>query len=62
MLEQYDDVMTVAELQEVLNIGRNTAYALLSTGTIPALLIGKRWKIPREAVMCYLRQWKIEKM
>lgn len=29
MLEQYEDVLTVTELQEILGIGRNKAYSLL---------------------------------
>lgn len=58
MLDQYEDVLTVAQLQEILNIGRNTAYALLSTGAIPSIRIGKKWRIPRDAVIHYLGQWK----
>lgn len=58
MLEQYGDVLTVTELQEVLNIGRNTAYALLSAGAISSIRIGKQWRIPKAAVFYYLGQWK----
>lgn len=58
MLEQYDAVLTVPELQEILNIGRNTIYSLLNSGTIPAVRIGKKWRIPKDAVLYYLGQWK----
>lgn len=58
MLEQYDDVLTVAELQEILGCGRNTAYKLLSTGAIASFRIGKKWRIPKDAVLHYLGQWK----
>lgn len=58
MLSQYDAVLSVKELQEILNIGRNTAYALLNSGAIPSLRIGKKWRIPRDAVLHYLGQWK----
>lgn len=58
MLDQYDDVLTVANLQEILGIGRNTVYELLNSGTIPALRIGKQWRIPKDAVLHYLGQWK----
>lgn len=58
MLDQYEAVLTVAELQEILNIGRNTAYALLNSSTIPAFRIGKKWRIPKDAVLHYLGQWK----
>ena len=61
MLNQYDEVLTVAELQEILNIGRNTAYALLNSGEIPSFRIGKKWRIPKDAVLHYLGQWKNQK-
>ena len=60
MLDQYDGVLTVANLQEILGIGRNTVYELLSSGKIPALRIGKQWRIPKDAVLHYLGQWKNE--
>lgn len=58
MLDQYGAIITVEELQEILCIGRNTAYLLLNDGTIPALRIGKKWRVPKEAVLYYLSQWK----
>ncbi len=57
MLEQYESVLTVADLQEILGIGRNTAYALLNSGAIPAIRIGKKWRVPKDAVLHYLGQW-----
>lgn len=61
MLEQYEDVLTVTELQEILGIGRNKAYSLLQSGAIPAVRIGKKWRIPKDAVLYYLGQWKNQK-
>lgn len=58
MLEEYDALLTIADLREVLNIGRNAAYDLLNQGAIPAFRIGRNWKIPKEAVIFYLSQWK----
>lgn len=58
MLDQYDAVLTVANLQEILGIGRNTVYEMLNAGTIPALRIGKQWRIPKDAVLFYLGQWR----
>lgn len=57
MLEQYEDVLTVTQLQEILGIGRNTSYVLLNSGTIPSIRIGKKWRIPKDAVLHYLGQW-----
>jgi len=41
MLSQYDFVLTVTELQEILSIGRNTASQLLRSGAIPSIRIEK---------------------
>ena len=57
-LEQYSEILTVDEFCEILGIGPNTAYQLLHDGIIPAFRIGRRWKIPREAVQQYIGRWK----
>ncbi len=61
MLEKYEAVLTVTELQEILCIGRNKAYSLLQSGVIPSVRIGKKWRIPKDAVLHYLGQWKSQK-
>lgn len=58
MLDEYNTVLTIQELMEVLNIGRNSAYELLNSGAIRAFRIGSRWKIPKDAVIDYIGQWK----
>jgi len=50
MLGQYQDILTILELCEILMIGRNRAYELLQTGAIKGFKIGRVWKIPRESV------------
>lgn len=56
MLEKYNDIITVEELCEILMIGKNTAYILLSSGQIKAFRNGTRWKIPKVAVIEYIRK------
>lgn len=58
MLEQYDDLIPISDLREILNIGRNAAYDLLNQGAIPAFRIGRNWKVPKDAVIFYLSQWQ----
>ena len=58
MLEQYDDLLSISDTREILNIGRNAVYDLLNRGEISAFRIGRNWKIPKEAVIEYIRQWK----
>jgi len=50
MFKDYDDIITVEELCEMLMIGKNTAYKLLGSGRIKAIRIGRIWKIPKKAV------------
>lgn len=54
MLEQYDDVISVKELCEILRIGRNRAYELLQTNQIRGFQMGRPWKIPKIAVEEFL--------
>lgn len=54
MYELDCELLTIEDLCEVLMIGRNTAYRLLSSGAIRAFRIGRCWKIPRSAVNEFL--------
>ena len=56
MLEQYNDVITINELCEILLIGRNAAYKLLNSNAFGegAFRIGNRWKITKRAVCSFL--------
>lgn len=56
MLEQFSDMMTIDEVCEVLMIGRNRCYHLLGNGAIKGFRIGSVWKIPKEAVINYIRE------
>ena len=55
MLSEYGAVMTIDEVSEVLMIGRNTIYKLLNAGKLKAFRVGRVWKIPREAVIAFIR-------
>lgn len=56
MFEQYGDIMTIEDVCEALMIGRNRCYHLLGEGAISGFRIGSVWKIPKEAVICYVRE------
>ena len=62
MLEQYEALLTISDLREILDIGRNAAYELLRQGEIPSIRIGNRWKIPKDALIYYIDQWKNQKL
>ena len=54
MNNEVNELITVEELCEVLMVGKNTAYKLLSTGELKAFRINRVWKIARQAVTDYI--------
>lgn len=62
LFDNYDDMVTVGELAEMLRIGRNTAYELVRAGIIPSLKIGRRQiRISKPAVIDYISSAENEK-
>jgi len=53
-LNSYPDILSVKQLCEILDIGKNTAYRLLQCGEIKSIKIGKVYKIPKKEVRRYL--------
>nr|WP_325230335.1 helix-turn-helix domain-containing protein [uncultured Oscillibacter sp.] len=43
-------VLSPTEAMEALGVGKNTIYRLLNTGKLPAVRIGRAWKIPISAL------------
>jgi len=54
----YKDIVTVNELCEMLNIGKNTAYELLQSGAIKSIKIGKVYRIPKKYVIEYIENFQ----
>ena len=55
----FDDLpltLRVEDLMPILGIGRNTAYALVRSGQIKSIKIGRQIRIPKDAVVEYLKQ------
>ena len=53
MFDKFNDILSVDDLCQALNIGRNTAYKLLNNGTIKSIRIGKVHKIPKVSLIGY---------
>lgn len=47
-------VYTVPEVARLLLVSRNTAYAMVRGGQIPARRLGTRWVVPRKAFHAWL--------
>ena len=54
LLEQYNDILTVTELSEILRIGTTHAYKLLRSKKINAFKEGKDWKISKDEPKNYI--------
>lgn len=57
MLEEYDDILSVGCLNQILGLGKNTTLKLLKTGEIPAKKVGHQWRILKKDVIQYLTKY-----
>ena len=55
MLETYDDLLTTEEACEVMKIGKNALYELLTSGKLKGYRNGRVWRIPKDAIVEYIR-------
>ena len=51
---EIEAVLTVQEAQELLCIGRNTIYALLTSGKLKGFRAGKAWRVTGKALDEYV--------
>lgn len=54
--ERHDDFMTVAEVAAVMRVSKMTVYRLVHSGELPAVRVGRSFRVPAAAVDEYLRQ------
>ena len=54
-LESCDDLLTAEEACEVLKIGENALYELLGAGTLKGFRNGRVWRIPKQAIVEYIK-------
>ncbi len=50
------DVLTVQQLIDFLPLGRNSVYELLNSGKLAAIKVGRKYMIPKECLVDYLRR------
>ena len=54
MFTEYPDIITVEALQNMLRIGRTSAYNMLKDGTIEAIKAGRNYIIHKAAVIKFV--------
>lgn len=54
IFEEYPNIVTTVQLQEMLGIGRTAVLNLLKNGEIKSVKIGNAYKVPKAYVIDYL--------
>ncbi|SEJ95924.1 Helix-turn-helix domain-containing protein [Propionispira arboris] len=54
MFNDYNDLVNVEDLCEMLSIGKNAAYKLLASGDLKCFRLKRIWKIPKQCVINYI--------
>ena len=52
--------LTVAEVAAVMRVSKMTVYRLVHNGELPALRVGRSFRVPEQAVQTYLRDSYVE--
>ncbi|GAA0961758.1 helix-turn-helix domain-containing protein [Actinocorallia sp. B10E7] len=52
--------LTVAEVASVMRVSKMTVYRLVHSGELPAIRVGRSFRVPEQAVHDYLREAYIE--
>lgn len=61
MFENYNDVLTVNELKDILRVGKGTAYKLIKDNKIKSIKIEKKILILKEDLINFLTAaWNME--
>lgn len=56
MFENYPDILTLKQAQNMLHIGRNSMLDLIYSGEIEAFKIKGKWRILKSALILYIRR------
>lgn len=52
--------LTVAEVATVMRVSKMTVYRLVHNGDLPAVRVGRSFRVPEQAVHDYLRNAYVE--
>lgn len=47
--------LTVAEVAEVMRVSKMTVYRMVHSGDLPAVRVGRSFRVPEQAVQDYLK-------
>ena len=53
-LNQYPDILTIKDCQDILQVSRGTILRLLHEDELPAFRVGNRWRVRRESMLAFI--------
>lgn len=53
-IEELPLTLTVAQVKDILNVGRNTAYTLINSGVLSSIRIGHQLRVPKASLIAYM--------
>ena len=56
MLEQYEDVLEMEQVCDILKLSRNSVYVILKNKELKGCQEGRVWKVPKQAVIQYIKK------
>jgi excisionase family DNA binding protein len=54
------EFLTVAEVAAIMRVSKMTVYRLVHSGELPAIRVGRSFRVPAQAVHDYLRDSFVE--
>lgn len=61
MFEEYGDMLTVNDVAQSLEVGKNAAYEIFRSGEIHCFMIKGKWKIPKQVLIEYIHKLAYKK-
>lgn len=56
MFSEYNDILSVSDICEILFIDKNRTYELLNSGSLKGFRVGRNWRIPKKSLETYILQ------
>ena len=54
MFTEYDEILSIEDVMEILHIGKNSVYSLLKSNEIRNIRVCKRYIVPKQSVINFI--------
>ena len=54
MFTEYNEILSIEDVMEILHIGKNSVYSLLKSNEIRNIRVGKRYIVPKQSVINFI--------